>query len=470
MKRVYRILWVCIVATIALLGLASTAFAQDPEGLTVGDLVPPRPDLMGKLGTSSTERGFSLDMAEAEKASAAYHDYLAAKMDPKSWRPLTVKSDKEGSSLQAAPANDKVIVALVDFNDLAHDNISKPSTENNTDYWVENFDEAHYETLLFSETNQWSLRNYFREASDYGGSPTGYDLIGDVHDWDAVPGNAAQYGDDDPAGGVDNEASDGYDLEQLVKDAADDLSGWTPSGGWASYCSDGSTVDYFIVVHAGKGQEVGGGALGDDAIWSMHGSLGSPYPVTGSYDVKNFIVLSEDTPVGVFVHELGHLFGLPDTWNPYSGTDAYDEMAWPQQTLSGDGEASPSFYDPMAQGCWLGRPLGTRPASMTAWERIQTGWLTPAVWDLNMMPASIYLAQLETPSASNKALKIELPARTYVSPHSGSYMRQAPDPDHWSSPNELYHTFDITASSSVVFRFWDWYDLEDGQDCDNLEV
>jgi len=455
MKKFYKVFCVGIVIALALWGLAVTVSAQDPEGILVKNPVPPRPDLKVKLQTATDRPGVTLSAASTpEELEKAYQSYLASKLKGMSGAPLS------GAGLKAAPSNDRVIVALVDFNDLTHNSIPKPSTENNTDYWVEDFNLAHYQTMLFSETNQWSLRRYFREASDYGGGD-GYDLQGDIHDWTALPGNAAQYGDDDPTGGVDNDATDGYTLTDLVQDAVDTLVGWTPSGGWSAYSSSSSPpyiIDYFIIVHAGKGQEAGGGTLGDDAIWSTHGSLSSPYQIGSTgYWVQNFIVVSEDAPVGVLVHEMGHLFGLPDTWNPCSAND--NEMAWPGQDTGGAGEASPSFYDPMAQGCWLGRPLGTRPASMTAWERIQLGWLSPAVWDLSMMPASIYLAQLETPSAANKALRIDLPPKTYVSPHSGDWMRGAPDPSDRTSPSELRHDFEVNGTATIQLRFWHWYDL-----------
>lgn len=469
--RVYKILCVWMVLAIALMGLAPAAFAQAPEGLTGTQQVPPRPDLRYKLQEASQGRdGFKLDAALSDaEAEAAYDQYVAQKVGQGQPAKGLVGGPKGGAGLMAAPAIDRAMVALVKYSNLANNAIPKPSTENNTDYWVENFNRTHYATMLFSETNAWSMRRYFREASDYGGA-VGYDLQGDIHDWTAMPGQAAQYGND-AATGVDNDAADGYDLTDLVEDAADTLAAWSPTGGWAAYTSDTTPpymIDYFVVVHAGKGQEAGGGALGDNAVWSTRGALASPVQIgTTGYWVQNFVVVAEDAPVGVFAHEMGHLFGLPDTWN---ASPISEDVTWPQQDTGGAGEASPSFYDVMADGCWLGRPLGTRPASMTSWERIQLGWLSPAVWDLSMMPASVYLSQLETPSAANKALRINLPDRTYVAPRQGNWMRQALTTDPTVSTRTLEHTFDITAVGSASFRFWHRYDLKPGVDAAYVDL
>ena len=37
-----------------------------------------------------------------------------------------------------------------------------------------------------------------------------------------------------------------------------------------------------MVIHAGVGQDGGGGRLGDDAIWSHRWHLGTPYPIEGT--------------------------------------------------------------------------------------------------------------------------------------------------------------------------------------------
>jgi len=474
MNRTYKLFSMGLVLAMALLGLLPAVSAEGPSGVALKGLVPPRPDLAEKLLTSpapSGGLGLAAD-ADATSVSLAYQQYLGTKLNAKARAnvPSKAKAEDGNVSLSAAPADERAMVVLAEFADLAHNTIPKPVHPNNTDFWVQDFSPAQYQTMLFSEGDPWSLRNYFREASDFGANPTAFDLEGDVNGWVTLPGNAAEYGNDGLTG-VDNDTSDGYDIERLVIDAAEAaLSGLALT--WDAYSSDTGprySIDYFVVVHSGTGQESGGGALGDDAVWSVQGTLSSTYSVSSSsFDIDNYLVVAEDTPVGAYVHEFGHLFGLPDTWNDES---SMDEIAWPDQDQGGIGEAAPAFYDSMGQGCWLGRPLGTRPASMTAWERIELEWLTPAVWDLSTLPASIYLAQLETPSSADKALKIELPARTYVTPHSGVWMRQAPLWTNLAMNNgNLEHTFGITGTYQVDFSFWHVYDLEPGHDYGYVQV
>jgi immune inhibitor A len=125
-----------------------------------------------------------------------------------------------------------------------------------------------------------SMRNYYIEQSS-----NRYTVYGDVTDWVAVPGNAADYDDGDPGPGG------AFEVWQFLIDS---LNGWydaqiaagkTPAeidaylsgfDVWDRYDWDmdgnfnepDGYIDHFQSVHAGEGNEAGGGALGDDAIWS----------------------------------------------------------------------------------------------------------------------------------------------------------------------------------------------------------
>ena len=114
-----------------------------------------------------------------------------------------------------------------------------------------------------------------------------------------------------------------------------------------------------MVVHAGVGQEAGGGKLKDDAIWSHRSKLGSkPYAIDGTKSsVSNwggkmaaydYTIEPEDGAVGVFAHEYGHDLGLPDE---------YDTK------YSGQGEPVESWS--MSGGSWAGKIAGTEPTSFS---------------------------------------------------------------------------------------------------------
>jgi PKD repeat protein len=72
--------------------------------------------------------------------------------------------------------------------------------------------------------------------------------------------------------------------------------------------------------------------------------------VEGEYSMT-----SENNPMGTHAHELGHDLGLPDLYDTNGGS-------------SGIGH-----YGLMGSGSWCG------PTHMTAWSKMQLGWLTPTI-------------------------------------------------------------------------------------------
>ena len=484
MEKIYKLFCVWMVLAMVLGGLLTPAALAEPvsassPGLAEQHFVPPRPDLMQQLQMSEggNERLLAASADDVEP-DVAFQQYLAQKLGGHYQGAGYSAGAQSGVGLKAAPPASRLLAVLIEFGEgPQHNQIPQPpASPLPYDYWVQNFDRNHYRTMLFDVQNTWSLRNWVREASYQA-----FDLQGDVRDWQTIAGKSlADYGADDPAGGVDNVGPD--DLAQFVRDSADKLAGWVPEGGWSQYHSGDGVLDYFFVVHAGRGQESGGGIYGDDSIWSTCGTLEEPYqfgtdPANGgaSLYVRRFVVVAEDSPVGVWAHELGHLFGLPDTWNPPSaGNPNVNDVAWPLEMADAIGEASPSFYDPMAQGCWLGMPMGTRPASMAAWSRIQLGWLTPRVWNANTDEAtSIYLAQLESSAAADRALKIVLPELEIVSPHTGDNMwapmcyaePTVPCCDAIGVTQHLtLQNIQVPTDGSTSLDWWQWYDLIEGYD------
>ena len=163
---------------------------------------------------------------------------------------------------------------------------------------------------------------------------------GTVTEWLTVPGKASDYGAD--AGtGHDNKGPLGP--KDFVKEALkaavakginladyDQFDQYDQDGDGNKNEPDG-IIDHLMVVHAGVGQEAGGGKLKDDAIWSHRSKLGSkPYAIDGTKSsVSNwggkmaaydYTIEPEDGAVGVFAHEYGHDLGLPDEYDTkYSG-------------------------------------------------------------------------------------------------------------------------------------------------------
>ena len=148
-------------------------------------------------------------------------------------------------------------------------------------------------------------------------------------------------------------------------------------------------IDHFQLVHAGADEAVGGGAQGTDAIWSHRwfnwqgtgtvdgkGPAGNQiggfeigagvgYP-TGIW-VGDYLMIPENSGVGVIAHETGHDYGLPDE---------YDSSYL--------GDSTSGFWTIMASGSYGNdgtNGIGNRPVSFDAWDKWQLGWLTPQVVD-----------------------------------------------------------------------------------------
>jgi immune inhibitor A len=277
-----------------------------------------------------------------------------------------------------------------------HNQIPEPDRNgvDNTTIWTEDFSQPYFENLLFNKGQDPSMANWYLEQS-YGR----YSVDGYVGDWVQVPFNESAYGSnycgsivctrdvgrfmlDQGTAWYDSLIESGMsagDIEDLLADF--DV--------WDRYDFDhdgnfdepDGYLDHFQSVHAGEGEETGGGAQGTDAIWSHRsyangGQVGVGPTVNGVPNLANGIRLGnsskwigdytiepENGGVGVFSHEFGHDLGLPDEYDTGGNT--------------GFGENSTAWWTPWSQGSYgsvNGEDLGSAPVDATAWERILLGW------------------------------------------------------------------------------------------------
>ncbi len=275
-----------------------------------------------------------------------------------------------------------------------HNEIPAPDRSvDNTTIWTPDFTEAYYENLLFSDApGAVSMRNFYIEQSS-----NRYTVNGDVTDWVQVPYNAAAYGRNYCGDIVCaqtwvfvNHSIDAWYNSQIA-------AGKTPAqindylaqfDVWDRYDIDGDGnfnepdgyIDHFQSIHAGEGEETGGGAQGTDAIWShrwyAYYSANGPDGVGPSgyggvkiggtnYWVGDYTVEPENGGVGVFSHEFGHDLGLPDLYDTSGNT--------------GGAENSTGFWTLYSSGSYgsTGNPadgIGSKPVPMSAYEKIFLGW------------------------------------------------------------------------------------------------
>ncbi|MCD6521724.1 M6 family metalloprotease domain-containing protein [Candidatus Calescamantes bacterium] len=216
---------------------------------------------------------------------------------------------------------------------------------------------SYFEDLLFSlnPANPQSMRDYYRENSY-----NQLDIIGDVNDWVRMDKSYSYY----TAGqyGIGDYPTNCIGLAEDLVEKVD------PYIDFSQYDSNGDGyVDILIIVHAGPGAE----STGDpDDIWSTEWTVPTGIPTDDGVTIVNFTMNPEyhwspgegNVPVGigVFAHELGHIFGMPDL---------YDR----DMSSEGIGE-----WGIMSYGSWSGpNQLGTRPTHFCAWCKMQMGWINP---------------------------------------------------------------------------------------------
>ncbi|WP_029199115.1 immune inhibitor A domain-containing protein [Paenibacillus alginolyticus] len=368
---------------------------------------------------------------------------------------------------------DKVLVLLTEFSDFKHNNVKQEPGY----MFANDFNRDHYQKLMFGN-NDFTLfdgskiqtfKQYYEEQS--GGS---YTVNGYVSDWLTVPGQAAQYGDDNPAGGHDNLNPLGP--RDLVKDA---LKAAVASGinladydQFDQYDIDGDgnqnepdgIIDHLMIIHAGTGQEAGGGQLGDNAIWSHRWTLNGVYPIAGTtagvdywggrMAAYDYTIQPEDGAVGVFAHEFGHDLGLPDEYDT-------------QYTGQGEPVASWSI---MSGGSWNGKIAGTTPSSFSPQNKEFFQKTMGGNWanvseinadDITKLGTAAIIDQSVTKSKNPGIVKVNLPDKAVpgIQPAFGAHY-------YYSTKGDNLHTtlttpeFDLTQAQTATFDFKTLYDVE----------
>ncbi|HMK83746.1 MAG TPA: M6 family metalloprotease domain-containing protein [Candidatus Bathyarchaeia archaeon] len=234
-------------------------------------------------------------------------------------------------------------------------------------------------TLTIAKVKQnWfgPVSSYYHELS-YGALT----IQGDVYGWYTLPHTQADYGMD--CNGINSPDCSGENLSfHLAQDAA----------ALAQKDVDFSKYDYFIFLHSGYGQESSG--VKND-IWSVTYMGGTNIP-TKSKTIQLFSIVPEleagdASPAGVYCLEFGHDLGLPDLYNTNNG-----------KTILGPWEL-------MDKGAWNGDPIGSSPAHMTAWGKIQLGYISgPTLAIAQNGTTSTYTVD-PTEIASNKIHAIKIP-------------------------------------------------------------
>lgn len=475
-----------MLATSMLVGLFCAPVVAAPVQGDGPSYMPPNEE---KIQAALEARGVIPAGSTAEQAQKIVKDYIQQKLNPSSQTayasPKDVANPKarksvennelsfKGNSLSSGPrisgtipnaqplplkkktGSGKILALLIEFGSepgpLAG-NLAKPANPDK-DYWVENFDNQHYKNMLFDRTpGANSLANFYLAQSDGL-----FTVDGGVYGWIKLPHPESWYGGD-AVTGHDNANGPAWRVVQDAIAAAQEQGIKIP---FKDFDADGDGyVDSLMVIHAGAGQEGGGGAEGTDAIWSHSWFVNYARGGEKTWDgtmVGPYTIEPEDGGVGVFAHEYGHQLGLPDLYD-----------------TTYIGESSTGFYTLMSSGSWNGKPLGTQPANLDIWSKMVLGW-TPDLTTVSAGTSGIkdfFIHSDETYASFSKGFRVNLPQHPVTTeitkPFSGAN-------EYWSTMGDdlntaMTRTVDLTGATAPVLRFKTWYNIEYDYDYGYVEV
>jgi immune inhibitor A len=379
---------------------------------------------------------------------------------------------------------DRIFVILVEFGDLGakkgkegplHNQIAEPNRAlDNTTIWQPDYSRAHYEDMYFNRMSA------FYQAASSGR----YDFTGAVTEWVKVPYNEATYGNnacDTCVWSLISHAINIWTEQQLsdgktpaeIKAYLDTFDVWDryDYNGNGNFDEPDGYIDHMQIVHAGEGEETGGGAQGEDAIWSHRwyafytgiGTTGPSFNKLGGTQFGNtgvwvgdYTIQPENGGLGVFAHEFAHDLGLPD-----------------QYDTTNTAENSTGFWTVMSSGSYLGdgtTDLGSVPGDFTTWEKLYLGFLWGDSW-LNYDVAyagsrsTHRLGPAETNTKASQGLFVVLPDRVrqevLTAPFAGAnswYSGKGDDIDH-----SMTRTISLpggAGTTSLPLTMALWYDIE----------
>jgi len=316
----------------------------------------------------------------------------------------------------------------------SHNQIPQPNRSvDNTTIWTPDFSQAHYNDLLFDDApGENSMRNFYKEQSS-----NRYTVNGEVTDWVQVPFNENNYGANYCGSIVCartwlfvRDSINAWYNQQIAagKTQAQINAELAKFDVWDRYDYDGDGnfnepdgyIDHFQSIHAGVGEETGGGAQGTGAIWSHRWYVqltpiggggptldnGTVVPFGGvrlgqsKFWIGDYTIEPENGGVGVFSHEFAHDLGLPDEYDTSGNT--------------GGAENGTGFWTLMSQGSYgsngvAAEGIGNRPFHMNAWDKLQLGWLDATALKPGDKKASLKLGPSEATTKQDQAVVVVLP-------------------------------------------------------------
>ncbi|MBD3299137.1 MAG: M6 family metalloprotease domain-containing protein, partial [candidate division Zixibacteria bacterium] len=233
-----------------------------------------------------------------------------------------------------------------------------------------------FDSLLFSEgiNPTGSLKEFYEEASDGL-----LEVEGVVVGWFRMPNTYAYYMNNQS--GLGSYPLNAQKLAEVAIDSAARLLDYSEFDNWPA---DGA-VDGVMIVVPGTGAEETGDA---GSIHSHRYSVSNGRVYDGK-TISDYTIQPEETmsshgpmnAIGVFCHEWGHIFDLPDLYD----LDQCDSL----ELCEGDLSYGLGDWSLMALGNWLPSNLSHTPCHFDAWSRLELGFGTAVNVTSNMTDVSI---------------------------------------------------------------------------------
>lgn len=233
----------------------------------------------------------------------------------------------------------KALVILVEYNDVSF------STNEPFDYFNRMLNEEGFSD--FGATG--SAADYFRYNSSDAFQPQ-FDVYGPVK----LSKNRSYYGANDPWG---NDLRPHYMVIEALDALDEDVD-------FSQYDCDGDGyIDNVFIFYAGRGENAGGGAV---TVWPHANTLSNLKETGHIYDgveVDRYGCTNEWTGtrpdgVGTFIHEFGHVLGLPDLY-PTGYANSF----------------TPDSWSVMDHGSYNNDSM--TPPLYSVFERYALGWIRP---------------------------------------------------------------------------------------------
>ncbi|MGH2477207.1 MAG: immune inhibitor A domain-containing protein [Candidatus Limnocylindrales bacterium] len=365
------------------------------------------------------------------------------------------------------------------FDGPLHNQIPEPDrTVDNSTIWEPDFSQAYWQNLYFGTGRGVdSMKKYYQRQSSGR-----YSIDGEVTQWVEVPFNEARYGRSDgfPCDSnvcdntwqlvqdgmnswvADQQAAGRSDAEIRADLASFDVQDRYDFDGDGDFNEPDGYLDHLQIVHGGGDQADGDPHQGEDAIWSHRwyafdgAPTGPQQNPAGGTQIGNtgiwagdYTIQAENSGLSTIAHEFGHDLNLPDHYDTAGGDNGVEWWTlMAQSRLSGAGE-----------------PIGTRAGDLSAWDKLQLGWLDYEIVGEGQ-GRTLDLGPHEFNSDKAQAAVVILPDKSVTNelgdPFAGESMWWSDSGDDLE--NTMTRPVDLSAATTAALTLKARYEIEAGFD------